>query len=68
MFINRCAVCGDELFILRRVLQTHVRFEEPIEQLMFLVLPADARESSQEQTRGQESSHIAEAAEATAPL
>jgi len=35
---------------------------------MFLVLPARVRESSQERTRRQESSHIAEAAEATAPL
>jgi len=68
MFINRCAVCGDELFVLRCVLQTHVRLEQPIDQVTFLVLPADAREGSQEQTRGQNSSHIIEAAEATAPL
>ena len=60
MFINRCAVCSDELFVLRCVLQTHVRLEKAIEQLMFLVLPADARESSQERTRGQNSSHIIE--------
>ena len=58
MFINRCAVRADELFVLRCVLQTHVRLEEPIDQVAFLVLPADARESSQEQTRRQESSHM----------
>ena len=58
MLINRCAVCGDELFVLRCILQTHVRLEEAIKQLTFLVLPAGVRESSEEQTRCQKSSHM----------
>ena len=58
MLINGCGVCGNELFVLRCILQTHVRLEQPIDQFTFLVLPAGVRESSQEQTRRQKSSHM----------
>ena len=48
LFIYGCPI-SDEFFVLRRVPQRHVRSQQTIDELAFLILSADARESSQKQ-------------------
>src|SRR5437773_1014309 len=48
LFIYGCPI-SDEFFVLCRIPQSHVRPQQAIEQLAFLFLGANARESSQKQ-------------------
>lgn len=48
LFIYGRAI-GDELFVLRGILQSHVGFEEALDKLALLILSAGKRKSNQEQ-------------------
>jgi len=48
LFIYGRAI-GDELFVLRSILQTHVGLEEAVDKLALLILSAGKRKSNREQ-------------------
>lgn len=57
-----------EFLVLRAVLQRQVRLEQPVDQLSFLLLGAEARQEQKDEQGGGKPSHIAQADEAMAFL
>jgi len=57
-----------EFFLLLTALQTHVRFEQSIDEFSFLLLRADGREKAKKKAKRDELRHVIQAAEVTAQL
>lgn len=57
-----------EFLLLLTALQTHVRFEQSVDEFSFLVLRADGRERKKEQAKRDKLRHVIQDAEVMAQL